>query len=122
LDGRQQRDGGNACALWVAREKVVKSEANLPDALPNGYELGHHTIQSETRADSFEKNVQGLGPNFERTVAIIVLAVELRGKQGCGSFIRGVGKASLAVKQPDAWRYVTEVQDAGKPAEVTGYR
>jgi NAD(P)-dependent dehydrogenase (short-subunit alcohol dehydrogenase family) len=24
--------------------------------------------------------------------------------------------------QPDAWRYVVEVQDAGKPADVTGYR
>jgi NAD(P)-dependent dehydrogenase (short-subunit alcohol dehydrogenase family) len=24
--------------------------------------------------------------------------------------------------QPDAWTYVTEVQDAGKPADVTGYR
>jgi hypothetical protein len=24
--------------------------------------------------------------------------------------------------QPDAWRYVTEVQDAGKPADTTGYR
>ena len=24
--------------------------------------------------------------------------------------------------QPDAWRYVTEVQDAGKPADVAGYR
>jgi hypothetical protein len=23
--------------------------------------------------------------------------------------------------QPDAWRYITEVQDTGKPAEVTGY-
>src|SRR6266850_4248837 len=24
--------------------------------------------------------------------------------------------------QPDAWRYVTEVEDAGKPADTTGYR
>jgi len=24
--------------------------------------------------------------------------------------------------QPDAWRYVREVQDAGKPADATGYR
>jgi NAD(P)-dependent dehydrogenase (short-subunit alcohol dehydrogenase family) len=24
--------------------------------------------------------------------------------------------------QPDAWKYVTEVQDAGKPADTTGYR
>jgi hypothetical protein len=22
----------------------------------------------------------------------------------------------------DAWRYITEVQDAGKPADTTGYR
>ena len=26
------------------------------------------------------------------------------------------------VSQPDAWRYVVEVQDAGKPADATGYR
>jgi hypothetical protein len=24
--------------------------------------------------------------------------------------------------QPDAWRYLVEVQDPGKPADVTGYR
>jgi hypothetical protein len=24
--------------------------------------------------------------------------------------------------QPDAWRYLVEVQDAGKPADTTGYR
>lgn len=24
--------------------------------------------------------------------------------------------------RPDCWRYVTEVQDAGLPADVTGYR
>lgn len=24
--------------------------------------------------------------------------------------------------RPDAWRYVTEVQDAGLPADTTGYR
>ena len=24
--------------------------------------------------------------------------------------------------QPDAWRYLVEVQDAGKPADVSGYR
>jgi hypothetical protein len=24
--------------------------------------------------------------------------------------------------QPEAWRYVPEVQDAGKPADTTGYR
>jgi NAD(P)-dependent dehydrogenase (short-subunit alcohol dehydrogenase family) len=30
--------------------------------------------------------------------------------------------SDLDGSQPDAWRYLTEVQDAGKPADVTGYR
>jgi NAD(P)-dependent dehydrogenase (short-subunit alcohol dehydrogenase family) len=32
------------------------------------------------------------------------------------------GFTDLDGSQPDAWRYATEVQDAGKPADVTGYR
>lgn len=32
------------------------------------------------------------------------------------------GFTDLDGSQPDAWRYVVEVQDAGKPANVTGYR
>ena len=32
------------------------------------------------------------------------------------------GFTDLDGSRPDAWRYVTEVQDAGKPADVTGYR
>src|SRR5882672_42851 len=32
------------------------------------------------------------------------------------------GFTDLDGSQPDAWRYLTEVQDAGKPADVTGYR
>jgi NAD(P)-dependent dehydrogenase (short-subunit alcohol dehydrogenase family) len=32
------------------------------------------------------------------------------------------GFTDLDGSRPDAWRYVTEVQDVGKPADVTGYR
>jgi NAD(P)-dependent dehydrogenase (short-subunit alcohol dehydrogenase family) len=32
------------------------------------------------------------------------------------------GFTDLDGSQPDAWRYVVEVQDAGKPADATGYR
>jgi len=32
------------------------------------------------------------------------------------------GFADLDGSRPDAWRYVLEVQDAGKPADATGYR
>jgi NAD(P)-dependent dehydrogenase (short-subunit alcohol dehydrogenase family) len=39
-----------------------------------------------------------------------------------GQLAKVYGFTDLDGSQPDAWRYVTEVQDAGKPADVTGYR
>ena len=39
-----------------------------------------------------------------------------------GQLARIYGFTDLDGSQPDAWRYVVEVQDAGKPANVTGYR
>ena len=32
------------------------------------------------------------------------------------------GFTDLDGSRPDAWRYVVEIQDAGKPADATGYR
>lgn len=40
----------------------------------------------------------------------------------CGQLARIYGFTDLDGSQPDAWRYVPEVQDAGKPADTTGYR
>jgi NAD(P)-dependent dehydrogenase (short-subunit alcohol dehydrogenase family) len=39
-----------------------------------------------------------------------------------GQLAKVFGFTDLDGSQPDAWRYLTEVQDAGKPADVTGYR
>jgi NAD(P)-dependent dehydrogenase (short-subunit alcohol dehydrogenase family) len=39
-----------------------------------------------------------------------------------GQLAKVYGFTDLDGSQPDAWRYVVEVQDAGKPADVTGYR
>jgi len=39
-----------------------------------------------------------------------------------GQLARVYGFTDLDGSQPDAWRYVPEVQDAGKPADTTGYR
>ena len=39
-----------------------------------------------------------------------------------GQLARVYGFTDADGSQPDAWRYVVEVQDAGKPADVTGYR
>ena len=39
-----------------------------------------------------------------------------------GQLAKIYGFTDLDGSRPDAWRYVTEVQDAGKPADVAGYR
>jgi NAD(P)-dependent dehydrogenase (short-subunit alcohol dehydrogenase family) len=39
-----------------------------------------------------------------------------------GQLARVYGFTDLDGSRPDAWRYVREVQDAGKPADATGYR
>jgi NAD(P)-dependent dehydrogenase (short-subunit alcohol dehydrogenase family) len=44
------------------------------------------------------------------------------GSLSSGQLAKIYGFTDLDGSQPDAWRYVVEVQDAGKPADVTGYR
>ncbi|WP_027054369.1 SDR family oxidoreductase [Mesorhizobium erdmanii] len=39
-----------------------------------------------------------------------------------GGLAQVYGFSDLDGSRPDAWRYVPEVQDAGKPADATGYR
>ena len=39
-----------------------------------------------------------------------------------GQLAQVYGFTDLDGSRPDAWRYVAEVQDAGKPADTTGYR
>jgi NAD(P)-dependent dehydrogenase (short-subunit alcohol dehydrogenase family) len=39
-----------------------------------------------------------------------------------GQLARIYGFTDLDGSQPDAWRYMVDVQDAGKPADTTGYR
>jgi NAD(P)-dependent dehydrogenase (short-subunit alcohol dehydrogenase family) len=39
-----------------------------------------------------------------------------------GGLAKAYGFTDLDGSQPDAWRYLVEVQDAGRPADTTGYR
>jgi NAD(P)-dependent dehydrogenase (short-subunit alcohol dehydrogenase family) len=61
-----------------------------------------------------------------RAVAALAADPERARWQGAslssGGLAREYGFTDLDGSRPDAWRYVVEVQDAGKPADVTGYR
>lgn len=61
-----------------------------------------------------------------RAVAALAADERRERRQGrslsSGGLAKEYGFTDLDGSRPDAWRYVVEVQDAGKPADVVGYR
>jgi NAD(P)-dependent dehydrogenase (short-subunit alcohol dehydrogenase family) len=61
-----------------------------------------------------------------RAVAHLAADPEVARFNGCslssGGLAKAYGFTDLDGSRPDAWRYMTEVQDAGRPADATGYR
>jgi NAD(P)-dependent dehydrogenase (short-subunit alcohol dehydrogenase family) len=109
--------GGTALALtpgWLRSELMLShygvSEANWKDAL----EKEPHFGISET-------------PHFiGRAVAALAADAAVSRFNGMslssGELAPVYGFTDLDGSQPDCWRYITQVQEAGKPADTTGYR
>lgn len=109
--------GATAVALspgWLRSEIMLDiygvTEANWRDATAKQ----PHFIISET-------------PHYVgRAVAALAADPEVARWNGqslsSGQLAKIYGFTDLDGSQPDAWRYVREVQDAGKPADATGYR
>jgi NAD(P)-dependent dehydrogenase (short-subunit alcohol dehydrogenase family) len=61
-----------------------------------------------------------------RAVAALAADPQLQRRNGgsfsSGGLAREYGFTDLDGSQPDCWRYMVEVQDAGRPADPTGYR
>ncbi|MZF83651.1 SDR family oxidoreductase [Streptomyces sp. SID5643] len=109
--------GATAVALtpgWLRSEIMLDgygvSEENWRDAL----ERVPHFAISET-------------PHYVgRAVAALAADADVARWNGqslsSGGLAQVYGFTDLDGSRPDAWRYLVEVQDAGKPADVTGYR
>ena len=109
--------GATAVALtpgWLRAEAMLDAygvtEANWRDATSRQ----PHFAISETPA------------YVGRAVAALAADPELARWNGqtlsSGQLAQVYGFTDLDGSQPDAWRYMTEVVDAGKPADITGYR
>jgi NAD(P)-dependent dehydrogenase (short-subunit alcohol dehydrogenase family) len=117
--------GCTAVALtpgWMRSEMMLEhygvTEANWRDALarparPGGLDPGHFGISES--------------PAFTGR-AVVALAADpdvARWNQASlstGQLAREYGFTDVDGSAPDAWRYLVEVQDAGKPADTSGYR
>jgi NAD(P)-dependent dehydrogenase (short-subunit alcohol dehydrogenase family) len=110
--------GCTAVALtpgWMRSEMMLDnysvSESNWRDAAAKN---PHFVAISET-------------PRFVgRAVAALAADPDVHRRNGgsfsSGGLAREYGFTDLDGSQPDCWRYLVEVQDAGRPADPTGYR
>jgi NAD(P)-dependent dehydrogenase (short-subunit alcohol dehydrogenase family) len=99
---------------WLRSEAMLEvfgvTEANWRDAL----EIQPHFAISETPA-FVGRAVAALAADAQRA--------RWHGQSlSSGQLAQVYGFTDLDGSRPDAWRYLDEVQDAGRPADVTGYR
>ena len=76
--------------------------------------------QSALRRDLREPAVRG--PRGRRARRRPGVARRNGGSFSSGGLAREYGFTDVDGSQPDCWRYIVEVQDAGRPADATGYR
>jgi NAD(P)-dependent dehydrogenase (short-subunit alcohol dehydrogenase family) len=109
--------GATAVALtpgWLRSEMMLEAYGVTEDSWREAIVRQPHFAISET-------------PAFVgRAVAALARDPDVRRWNGqslsSGQLAKVYGFTDLDGSQPDAWRYLVEVQDAGRPADVTGYR
>jgi NAD(P)-dependent dehydrogenase (short-subunit alcohol dehydrogenase family) len=93
--------------------------------------LDNYGVTERTWRDAATKNPHFAAisetPRFVgRAVAALAADPEVHRRNGgsysSGGLAREYGFTDLDGSQPDCWRYLVEVQDAGRPADPTGYR
>jgi NAD(P)-dependent dehydrogenase (short-subunit alcohol dehydrogenase family) len=109
--------GGTAVALspgWLRSEAMLDAYGVTEATWQDATKISPHFAISES-------------PSYVGR-AVVALAVDPDASRWSGQTLSSgqlaqvYGFTDLDGSQPDAWRYVPEVQDAGKPADTTGYR
>ncbi|HEV3376922.1 MAG TPA: SDR family oxidoreductase [Thermoleophilaceae bacterium] len=105
--------------------------ALTPGWLRSEMMLEHFRVTEENWRDAaaFQPHFAAISesPRFVgRAVAALAadpdVARRNRGSFSSGELAREYGFTDVDGSQPDCWRYMVEVQDAGRPADPTGYR
>jgi NAD(P)-dependent dehydrogenase (short-subunit alcohol dehydrogenase family) len=109
--------GATAVALtpgWLRSEAMLEgfgvSEANWRDATER---IPHFAIAESPRFVGRAVAALAADPDVARWN---------QQSRSSGELARVYGFTDVDGSQPDAWRYMVEVQDPGKPADTTGYR
>ena len=112
-----EKHGATAVSItpgWLRSEMMLEAFGVAEDNWRDATENVPHFVISET-------------PRFVgRAIAALAADPDRARWNGqslsSGGLAKIYGFTDLDGSRPDAWRYVVEVQDAGKPADATGYR
>ena len=119
---------------WTLAKEIGPKQATAvaltPGWLRSEIMLGHYRVKEENWRDAIKIQPHFAISETPRFVgrAVVALATdpEVARRNGqslsSGQLAREYGFTDVDGSRPDAWRYLVEVQDAGKPADVTGYR
>jgi NAD(P)-dependent dehydrogenase (short-subunit alcohol dehydrogenase family) len=119
---------------WAHSKDLEKHGATAvsitPGWLRSEMMLEHYGVTEENWRDATAKEPHFAISETPRFVgrAVVALAADRdrhrwNGQSlSSGGLARIYGFTDLDGSRPDAWRYIVEVQEAGKPADTTGYR
>jgi NAD(P)-dependent dehydrogenase (short-subunit alcohol dehydrogenase family) len=120
--------------LAFAQGKELEPHGSTAVALTPGWlrsemMLDNHSVTEANWRDAKNPHFVAISesPRFVgRAVAALAADPEVHRRNGdslsSGGLAREYGFTDLDGSQPDCWRYLVEVQDAGRPADPTGYR
>ena len=122
--------------LAFAQGKELAPHGCSAVALTPGWMRSEMMLENYGVTEATWREAEGGNPHFKaisesprfvgRAVAALAADPDLQRRNGgsfsSGGLAREYGFTDLDGSQPDCWRYMVEVQDAGRPADATGYR
>lgn len=123
----------NRMAFSLGHE--LKAHGATAVALTPGWLRSEHMLEAYKVTEANWRDAEKISPHFAisetphfvgRAVAALAADPEVSRWNGrslsSGQLAKVYGFDDIDGSRPDAWRYLVEVQDAGKPADVRGYR
>ena len=122
--------------LAFAQSKELEPHGSTAVALTPGWIRSEMMLENYQVTEANWRDGAATNPHFAaisesprfvgRAVAALAADPELRRRNGgsfsSGGLAREYGFTDVDGSQPDCWRYLVEVQEAGLPADPTGYR
>ena len=122
--------------LAFAQSKELAPHGSTAVALTPGWMRSEMMLDNYQVTEATWRDAVGGNPHFAaisesprfvgRAVAALAADPDVHRQNGgsfsSGGLAREYGFTDLDGSQPDCWRYIVEVQDAGRPADPTGYR